>query len=142
MGIACPHCAAPYFSYREVFTNAARIDTASAPLRCARCQGLSTVAPNGPNVVWAVALLALGILASYPSAISESYLGGFGDTVRFIRADIWAVAVMAAYVAFAFSARLRKLEGGVGRSPRRRASLAVLVFLSAILLYGYFLIWG
>jgi hypothetical protein len=142
MGIACPHCSAPYFSRREVFTNAARIDTASAPLRCARCKGLSCVAPNGPNAVWAIALLALGIVASYPSAISDSYLGRFGDTVRFIRADIWAVAVMAAYLAFAFSARLRKLEGVGGRTSRRWASLAVLVFLSVILLYGCFLIWG
>jgi len=122
--------------------SAARIDTAASPLRCARCGGLSTVAPNGPNAVWALVLLALGIVASYPSAISESYIGGFGDIARFIRADIWAVAVMAAYLAFAFSARLRKLEGGGGPVRRRWASLAAFVFLGAILLYGYFLIRG
>jgi len=84
----------------------------------------------------------LGIVASYPSAISDSYLGEFGGTTRFIRADIWALAVLAAYLAFAFSARLRKLEEGGGPAPRRWASLAAFLFLGAILLYGYFLIRG
>ena len=143
MAIPCPHCGGPYFSCGQVFANGARVSSAAAPLKCASCGGLSFVPLNGSNAAWALVVLAVGIVASYPSAISDSYVSlSSSEYKHVLRADVWALAVMAAYVTFAFAGRLRKFEGREARSSRRWTSFATLVGLGAVLFYGYFLFRG
>jgi hypothetical protein len=130
----------PCFSAGEVFTNAARIDTAASPLRCSGCRGLSSVALYGRNVTWAIVLLAVGVITSYPSTISNGYFDGVSpDHMGYVRVDIWAIAVLASYLAFAFLSPLRRMAGDERAMPRRWKSLAVFVLLGAVLLYGYVL---
>ena len=143
MAIACPHCRAPYFSMGQVFANAVRVYSASSPLRCVLCDGLSIVALRGPNAWWALVVLALGVAASYPSALSYGYLANVPELeARIIRANIWMAAVTVAYLTFAFSGRLQKLEGTAVGPTNRWASLVTILFLGVIVLYGFWLLRG
>ena len=89
------------------------------------CDGLSIVALRGPNAWWALVVLALGVAASYPSALSYGYLANVPELeARIIRANIWMAAVTVAYLTFAFSGRLQKLERTAVGPTNRWASFS------------------
>ena len=144
MRTICPHCRARNFTLGAVLSRSMLLWGDRAPLRCANCGGLSYIALNGANAFWGLGILIVGFITSYPSAISEKLLAGLSPWVAIIRLEIWAIAVLTAYVVFTFASPLRKLEGDSqsARPYKPWISAVRFIFLATIALYGYFLYQG
>jgi hypothetical protein len=141
MNVACPHCRGRYLPLGEVWFNGASLMGARSPLRCPGCGGLSHARFIGRNAAIAVALLLVGVVLSYPSAISNALLARVPQyEAAAIRVDIWALAFLAASSTFGFAAPLHKMEGADSVPPHRLlAALGAVAFFGSLFLYGYFL---
>jgi hypothetical protein len=141
MAVACPHCSGRYVPVRELFPNGAGLLAARAPLRCAKCGGLSYVGLTGRNAGGALSILAIGFALTFPSPVSRALVSGFSGTIAgFIRADIWAIAVLLALLVHVFGAPLKMVEGNAPAPRNIWAFLGTMAFLGLLLLYGYYLI--
>ena len=140
----CPHCGARNFTAGALLSRGMMLWGNRAPLLCANCGGLSYIPLNGPNAFWGLGILVVGFIISYPSAISEKLFAGLSISVAIMRLEIWAIAVLTAYVVFTFAGPLRRVEGNLqSRRPFNPWISAVrYLFLAMIALHGYFLYQG
>ena len=140
----CPHCGARNFTVGALLSSAMMLWEDRAPLLCVNCGGLSYIPLNGPNAFWGLAILVVGFIISYPSAISQKLLAGLSASAGIMRLEIWAIAVLTAYVVFAFAGPLRRVEGNLQSRRPFNPSMSALryLFLAMIALHGYFLYQG
>jgi hypothetical protein len=115
---------------------------AGTPVACPACHQRSFVPLNGPNAYWALGILVLGALASFPPSVvfparAPSFLGAA------VRLEIWSIALLVAAYLFAFSRPLQRADAGL---PRARTLLARLwafpsrtLFILLLGAYLYFL---
>ena len=141
MVVACPHCRGRYLPAKEAIANGAAFLASRHPLRCANCKGLSFVGLRGRNAIGGIIVLAIGVVLSYPSPISDKIVSGFPDyMLGAIRADIWSVAIMLALMIHVFGSPLQKVEGNIASSPRNiPAFLGTMAFLASLFLYGVYI---
>jgi len=140
----CPHCGARNFTVGALLSRAMMLWGGRAPLLCANCGVLSYIPLNGPNAFWGLGILVVGFIISYPSAISQKLLAGLSASAGIIRLEIWAIAVLTAYVVFAFAGPLRRVEGNLQSRRPFNPSMSALryLFFAMIALHGYFLYQG
>jgi hypothetical protein len=107
---------------------------------------LSCVALEGTNAFLALAILLLGFLITYPSALTENLLSEISkSTLSMLRLAIWAIAVIAAFAVFVFAGPLKKIESNNIVSGQRyfwfalvRYALPVFLLLHFYVLYRAF----
>jgi hypothetical protein len=114
-----------------------------APLVCERCKHGSYVSLNGRNVKFALAILVIAFIASFPSSPSDAILGSLQRPwIAIARAAIWATAIWLSLGVFMYGAPLRALEEGRPLQPTLTLSwrLSRLAFM-LLLLFWMYVVW-
>ena len=120
-----------------------RLSRDRAPLVCTRCHLGSYVSLNGRNAKFALAILAIAFVASFPSPLSDAILGSLQRPwTAIVRATIWAAAIWLSLGIFIYGAPLRALEKGRPLQPTFTLSwrLTRLAFM-LILLFWMYVVW-
>ena len=141
MASACPHCGAPYFSFGERFTNGMSLGGSHIALKCSRCGGASYVDLYGRNARWALTILVLGFVASWPLSPMDRVISLAPPWPGLIRLEIWALTILVACFVFVFVGGLRAKEVDEPLSGWWKFWLygGRTAFLGLLCLYGYFL---
>ena len=114
-----------------------------APLICTRCQRGSYVSLRGRNAKFALVVLVIAFIASFPSPLSDAILGSLHRPwAAFVRATIWAAAIWLSLGIFMYGAPLRALDDGRPLQPTFGLSwrLSRLAFMLILLLWMY-VVW-
>jgi hypothetical protein len=78
--------------------------------RCAKCTDRSYLARGQRNTYWALSVLVVAFVASYPSPLSDGYLAGLSrEWAAIVRIEIWGFAYLIALPVFTFTGRLTPL---------------------------------
>jgi hypothetical protein len=105
----CPYCGFP-IQFAPMFLHGAALGGRHGTPQCDSCGGRGYLARGERNTYWAIAILLVGFLASYPSPISHSLFAGFsGQGSAIARTGIWALAVLSATCVFVFTGRLSRV---------------------------------
>ena len=118
------------------------IGGAHYPLRCKQCSRDSFIARSWRNALGPLILLAIGLLCSLPSPLSDSLLSSLGqDWAVITRALIWSVTMLSAIAWFAFANPLTPLHSPPELSLKEfvRVRIINLIIQISALLSMYFI---
>jgi hypothetical protein len=112
---------------------------------CPNCHRDGYLARDRQNVLWPLTVLALGLITSLPSPLSDSYLSSLSrEWAAIVRAEIWAITTLTAFALFAFGGRLTPLPAAPEMSAGHvvRGRIVILAFQVSMLLWMYVMFRG
>jgi hypothetical protein len=137
----CPACSAPLPIF-ALLMHGGMLGGPHYAITCPACNRRIYVARDARNIGPPFVVLVIGLIASFPSSVSDQLLSGAGRWMFLARAEIWAVATLGATVLFSFGGRLTAYPID---QPRERASgstrLTNLVLQIIILVWMYYAVW-
>ena len=140
----CPHCSSP-MPFGAMLLHGMMLGGSRYQATCPKCHGASYLPRDRRNILWPLTILALGLVTSLPSPLTDSYLSSLSrEWAAIVRAEIFAITTLSAFALFVFAGRLTALRATPEISAVRavQGRIVILAFQVSMLLWMFIMIRG